>query len=91
MLLATTLIFQNNLIIYSSIDQRILATVFCGGGHRAWDISFANDNNFVDFVCSSSCGKLEAKRILLNGQYTLRVLVYIYISVQEYFSILIQK
>ncbi|XP_050428277.1 uncharacterized protein LOC126838155 [Adelges cooleyi] len=62
---------ENNLIIYSSVEQRILASVFCGGGHRAWDLTFANNSTDIYFVCSSASGKLEMKKIPLNGQHTL--------------------
>lgn len=65
--------FQNNLVVYSSTEQRILATIFCGGGHRAWDLTFSNECDSIFFVCSSSSGKLESKEIPLHGQHMLLV------------------
>lgn len=55
------------------MEQRILATVPCGGGHRAWDLSFINDHDSIYFVCSSSSNKLESNKIPLHGQHMLLV------------------
>lgn len=65
--------YQNNLIVYSPMEQRILATSFCGGGHRAWDLAFINNFNSIYFVCSSSNSNLESKEIPLHGQHMLLV------------------
>ncbi|XP_025209201.1 WD repeat-containing protein 6-like isoform X2 [Melanaphis sacchari] len=62
---------ESNLIVYSSIEQRIIATVSCGGGHRAWDLSFINDCDSIYFVCSSSSNTLEINKIPLHGQHML--------------------
>jgi len=55
------------------MEQRILATSFCGGGHRAWDLAFINNFNSIYFVCSSSNSNLESKEIPLHGQHMLLV------------------
>ncbi|XP_029345448.1 uncharacterized WD repeat-containing protein C1306.02 [Acyrthosiphon pisum] len=62
---------ESNLIVYSPIEQRILATVPCGGGHRAWDLTFINDCDSIYFVCSSSSNKLESNEIPLHGHHRL--------------------
>lgn len=55
------------------MEQRILATIFCGGGHRAWDLTFVDNCDTIYFVCSSTNSQLEKKEIPLNGQHMLLV------------------
>jgi len=55
------------------MEQRILATVYCGGGHRAWDLMFSNNWRSIYFVCSSANSKLDFKTIPLYGQQMLLV------------------
>lgn len=55
------------------MEQRILATIFCGGGHRAWGLTFVDNCDSIFFVCSSSDSQLKTKEIPLNGHHMLLV------------------